>query len=465
MNLKKTVAIAAAAGALAAISVPAMAFENEFHGLFNGKFYLSNIDNAAGGYYDPTAFSDAKKTSNYFEQRARLQYTAKASNDLKLVTQFELDSTFGGNGATGYKGITTGNNAGQLDADSITLETKHVYLNFNAGPTNVSVGILPYKDAFKGIFLDADVSAIATSTKIGDLTLGAAFSRVGNNPSVDRYNDRAIDAFLLDSSYALSKNAKVGMSYYFLADYTGYAAGAKNSLGSKMPVAIDAVMLHTLGLNADAKFGALNVSGFAAMQMGHAKIKNDTSAQFHGYALNAAAKMAVGPGTAKTALLFTSGDEGSDKHINSWQSPLNSYNESGMMILNRNTADDGLTTDMALAWSTNNNDHGQILYTLGYDATLSPKTYVNGNAGMLWVAKSAGAPVDKKTLKANASDLMATELNVEAGYKLYDNLTVKLQAAYAILGGYYKNSATTTGAKVADPENPYTIRTGLSYVF
>ena len=30
------------------------------------------------------------------EQRARILYTAKASDDLKLVTHFELDSRFGG---------------------------------------------------------------------------------------------------------------------------------------------------------------------------------------------------------------------------------------------------------------------------------------------------------------------------------------------------------------------------------
>lgn len=474
MSIKKTVAIAAAAGALAAISVPAMAFENEFHGIFNAKFYLSNIDNAGGGYYNPSAFEDAKRTSNYFEQRARLQYQAKASNDLKLVTQFELDSTFGGNGGTNYKGIPGGNNAGQLDADSITLETKHVYLDFNAGSTNVKVGIQPYKDAFKGIYLDADVSAVATSTKAGQATIGAAFARVNaaNNASATyptvvtaadgttsagvktitaakTYNEFSRDIFLLDTSFAMSKDAKVGMSYYFDADYT---------------TADKETYIHTLGLNADIKAGALGVSGFAAMQAGHKK--GTTYTNYHGYALNAAANMTAGPGKFKTAILFTSGDEGSDNHNNAWQTPLNTYNESGMMLLNRNAAAGGLTTDYALAWSTNNNNHGLVLYTLGYDAKLSPKAYMNGNLGFGWVAKSAGAPVDSKTTKSNASDFMGTELNLETGYKLYDNLTVKAQAAYVFLGGYYKNSAkNSTSTDGKDPENPYTMRLGLSYSF
>jgi hypothetical protein len=96
MSLKKTVAIAAAAGALAAISVPAMAFENEVHGAFNLKYYLSNYENGGGGaiLYGPTPASvngnttENLRMNNYFEQRARVFYNAKASDDLKLVTAF-----------------------------------------------------------------------------------------------------------------------------------------------------------------------------------------------------------------------------------------------------------------------------------------------------------------------------------------------------------------------------------------
>ena len=49
MSLKKTAAIAAAVGALAAISVPAMAFENEFHGAYTMKAIVGNYEQAGGG--------------------------------------------------------------------------------------------------------------------------------------------------------------------------------------------------------------------------------------------------------------------------------------------------------------------------------------------------------------------------------------------------------------------------------
>ena len=95
MNFKKTVAIATAAGALAAISVPAMAFENEFHGLLNFNTTFSNFQDGGSGNFTPAGTKENKQMNNYFEQRARIMYVAKASDDLKMVTQFEINNRFG----------------------------------------------------------------------------------------------------------------------------------------------------------------------------------------------------------------------------------------------------------------------------------------------------------------------------------------------------------------------------------
>ena len=71
---------------------------------------------------------------------------------------------------------------------------------------------------------------------------------------------------------------------------------------------------------------------------------------------------------------------------------------------------------------------------------------------------------------ANASSYMGSELNVETGYKMYDNLTLSLQAAYVMLGGYYNNSSSASytnaaGMHAETPENPYTVRTSLIFNF
>ena len=83
-----------------------------------------------------------------------------------------------------------------------------------------------------------------------------------------------------------------------------------------------------------------------------------------------------------------------------------------------------------------------------------------------WVPSSAGAPIDKATGGRNASDFLGTELNLEAGYKVNPNLTLRAQGAYMILGSNFKGSATTDAATIVkDPENPYTMRLLASFRF
>jgi hypothetical protein len=124
-----------------------------------------------------------------------------------------------------------------------------------------------------------------------------------------------------------------------------------------------------------------------------------------------------------------------------------------MMLLAR-TGVGGTTNDRTITGTNfGANTTGTILYTLGYDAAITPKVYANANAGALWVAKSAPA--------RNNCDIVAGEINLETGYKVYDNLTAKVQLAYVVLGGLYKDGGL--GGKT--PENPYTGRVGLSYAF
>ena len=483
MSLKKTAAIATAVGVMAAISVPAMAMENEIHGMYKLKYIVSDADNGGASYITPNTSNEKLKANNFFEQRARLFYTAKANDDLKLVTGFEIDSVFGdkaqgsitpANVASGA--LTYRNSGGALESDAVNLETKHVYLDFKipSTPTRVTAGIQPIKDALKGVFFDADVAGVNTVSKVGPATIGLGYFRAydqsffmtTNTPPKGMNN---LDIVALNADVNLNKNLKVGAAYYLYSDN-------RDNTPTK---------LHTFGVNADAKFGPLGVSGFAAMQQG---VKGGSSTVAHtvytGYAFNGAAKLAIGPGALRTALLFTSGDDGKDGINTAWQSvnqslnapstglngtapATNSYNDSNMMLLNRSVNMGGTSTDRAIIYDTNNKDQGVWLASIGYDANITPKTYASANVGCAWVAKqNAIKPVDKATGAANGSNFQGTEINLETGYKMYDNLTASVQAAYVILGGYYKGSAANSSASaVKDPENPYTARVVLSYAF
>lgn len=459
MSLKKTVAIVAAAGALAAISVPAMALENEFHGSYAFNTTFSNFQAGASGDYSPAGKRENQQTNNYFEQRARIQYTAKVSDDLKLVTHFEIDHRFGDGNA-------------DLDTDSVNIEVKHVYLDFNLGKSlNVKTGLQAYQDTIKGLFISADVPAIMTTTKLGAYTLGLGFSRFDDDGTANingssRLGDKNKDLFILDNTFAFTKDTKAALSYYFLADYaagtTGYLASSTPNGSNVLELANadQAILLHTLALSGESKLGGLTLSGFAAAQAGHQKKfinAGNNSRQFHGWAANVGAKMAVGPGTARTAFLFTSGDNSTNPaHYKGWvTSSVNTYNEGGMQILARNTANSPSTTDTYIRRNVTN----IALLTAGYDANLTDKLFLNGNVGFGWTPASGkeGAAALK-----NSSDFMGTEINLETGYKVNPNLVLKATAAYFILGGLY-DKADTTGTK--DPENPYSARLHAQFKF
>lgn len=480
MSFKKTLLALTAIGAIAGTAVPAMALENEFHGMYKMKYFVSNMDNGSSG----NLFKAKTTTSanNYFEQRARLFYNAKANDDLKLVVAFEIDSVFGDKS----QNDTFRNSGAALDTDAVNLETKWVHLDFNIPgvPTNVKVGTQAIKDSLKGVMFDVDAAGIYTSTKLGSnakMNLGyfrGYESDAAATPAAGKMGVNNLDLVILEGKYNVTKDIALGANYYGMFDYRDNFA---------------TMLDHTLGVNADATFGAINVSGFVAGQLGVISNRpgvttgslngNGQSIDLSAIAANVTARVKVGPGTAKVAGLYTSGDDGRDANKNhAWQSlqqtrdgvtsiasagttSLNTYNDSGMMLLNRNAAAQGTTTDRQLASTTNNNNQGMILLTAGYDANITPKAYASVNAGVLWAAENRTAHLnDVITTVANGavkpatgrSNLMGAELNVETGYKLYDNLTASVQGAYVVLGNYYNG----TGQK-----DPYTFRTVLSYAF
>jgi len=309
-KFQKQMLTIAAAGALTAVTaLPAMAFENEFHGLFNFNAVFSNYNSGDSGDLSvgknsglgTAAYGDKRKMNNYFEQRTRLQYTAKASDDLKLVTQFEIDNQWGKTTAVAANSNKT--NGVQIDTDVVNIEVKHAYLDFNLGKNdNVKVGMLPYKDTLKGIFIDADAPAIYNTAKFGAYTLGLGFTRLkdsyvtnGATPTATtRVGDLNQDVFMMDNTFAFNKDTKAALSYYFLSDYSVANVDTK---------------VNTFGLSGETKLAGIDLSGFVAAQAGYTHDFTAKKANtYNGWAANVAAKMNVGPGAARTGFLFVSGD-------------------------------------------------------------------------------------------------------------------------------------------------------------
>lgn len=446
-KFQKQMLTIAAAGALTAVTaLPAMAFENEFHGMFAVKTFVSNFDN--GGLL----LKENSKTNNYTDQRTRIQYTAKASDDLKLVTHFEMNTAWGDEAAT---------SGGDIDTDGYNLQVKHAYLDFNVGKNlNVKAGQQAYKDTFGGLYVDADLPMAYVAYKRGAYTMGLGYSRFNDDDTLtvagDSYRgDNVGDLYALDNTFALNKDTKVGFSYYLNRDETGAAATA-GPAGEKR--------INTLGLFGQTKIGAVDLSGFIAMQKGYQHTLAGAKSKYHGWATNVLAKMKLGNGLARTGFLFTSGDNSDKASSNhAWQtlssdgesSKINSYNESGMMLLVRNTSMGGTSTDAYLRKPITN----IALLHAGYNANITEKLYANGNIGMAWLPASDYEMGYTGSATNGGSDILGTEVNAEVGYKLYSNLTLKAQAAYVKLGSAYK---LANGDDAADP---FTMRLGAHYSF
>ncbi|MEI7815642.1 MAG: hypothetical protein WCI45_00495 [Desulfuromonadales bacterium] len=460
MNFKKTVAIAAAAGALAAVSVPAMAFENEFHGMYRLRAIMSNFENDATGVLAKDA-----RTTSVFEQRARLQYTAKASDDLKLVTHFEIDSSWGDTAYNNGRGM-----GGAQGADTVNIETKHVYLDWNCPLTgaNVKAGIQPIVDSYKGIFINDDVAGIFASKKFGAATATAGFSRLQDSNRTTSAPTTAggvafetakptgrntLDLYILDGKFAVSKDLTVGGSYYLLRDTLGAINNSKS------------LDVHVVGANASAKLGIVTADAFVAYQGGSELAA--TGRDLAAYAAQAGVKANLDKaGVVRANVLYASGGKSSDTKAKAWQNTTsgdtlatssNTFYDSKMVLMMRNVVN--MDTDKAIVQTINNGNRGVTLLTVGYDATISDKLGASANIGY---AMASQKQVGATAALSDKSTALGTEINAQIDYKMFSNLTTSLTGAYVILGDgkKYANAAATV-----KNDNPYLTSVMFNYTF
>jgi len=448
MTKQNILAAATVLGLAAAIATPAMAFENEFHGAFVAQFINSNFNrtattdyaqipdilnpgefiNVGDGTYQPDKSNKSQSSANFVEQRARLKYIGKASNDLKLVTQFELDYAYWGNSSYGV----ARNGGGAIGADQVNIETKNIYLDFNpAKGYNVKLGMMPNNDAFKGILFDTDMAGLlVSSSNCGKFTPTFGVFRFVDD-STNKLGSSTNDMLMLDAKYEVAPNFKLGGAYYlFLDDTTG-----------------NDTKMNVLGLNGEYSTGNLTLSGFAVYETGSI---NNTDV--NSFAANVGAAYKVGPGTARAEALYV---QGSDDGKNSFYAVNgeNGFYNNEMVLLGRDK--NAMTTDNSIIFNSGNNGQGQMGIYLGYDLPVTEKLTTAFNVGFASIAEKNGTGNDDN------GKYLGTEINAEATYTVLKGLTAGVRAGYAMLGSYYDN--VTLDGK--DPVDPYDIKLMVKYSF
>ncbi len=446
--MKKRLVVLSAAALTIAAAVPALAFENEFHGMYRLRANMTNFQNAG---IAPLLAPDSTRDTTVFEQRARIQYIAKASDDLKLVTHFEIDSSWGDTGAN-KAGGTRGTGAG-VGGDTVNIETKSVYLDFNlpSTPVNMKVGLQPFTDAYKGVFLNDDMGGAVASAKFGAVTTTAAFLRLmdagayagtGTTSPLGKQN---VDVYALDAKFALDKDTTIGGSYYLVNNDETFS-------GQKT---------HSLGVNVTTKLGIVNLDSFLMYQTGDETY--GTGRDLSAFAFMMAPKATFGNITVRFSNLYASGDDGKDttksdafQSINGYVGQANNFYSSQMLLLMRNVYN--MDSDNALVGSINNGNRGMWGKFLGADIKVNDKFNVSVNLGNASVAVRDQTGTAANPKNSTTSKDIGTEFNVNLNYMLYPNLTATVQGAVAMLGGYTK-------AGMGDVKDPYLTGLMMNYTF
>jgi len=429
MKKSKKFLAAVAAGALTvAAAVPALALENQFNGAFT-TFY--DVGNFAGS----GAVANDAPTANYFVQRVRLGYTAKADDHVKLVTKFEFDYNFWGNSSYNV-GRGTG---GAIGADSVNMETKHLYLDLNYPAVSAKIGMMPYNDSFKGVLFDGDMAGILLSHDYSNAGVSAGYFRFGDSADSGTLGRNTHDMFSLDAKFAPSKNLNLGAAYYYFTDDS-----------TKTTTTNQDVKIHNLGVNASGAIGPVALSGFVLGQFGDLNATQDAE----GYAFNVGAKLPLASGTLRSEFLYVSGGS------NAFYVPGGAGGTEGgqfydaeMIMLGRDKF--ATSIDNAIIYDVNNLNEGVIMGTVGYDYTFTDKISASANAGFAAIADEAAGAAAARGVTRGSSDYLGTEINAEAYYKLSANVTLGARAGYLMLGDYFASNL----------DDPYDVKLIARYVF
>lgn len=454
--LRKAATVAAVCLLGALTAVPAMALENEFHGLYRMKAFATNFDDGTIDFYNPTG--EKAQTNSFVEQRIRLKYNAKVSDDFKLATDFKIDSRWGSGAYDTHR-----KQGGEIGSDTVNLETRAAYIDFNipAIALNVKAGIQPWTDAYDGIFVDTQMAGLLMSGKVSDVALTLGWFRLDDSATTP-FGHTPRDLVVLDGSYAVNKDLTVGGSYYMLNDAatqdTKYLDGA--------PRTIPTETVHTLGVNSEAKIGVATVNGYLLYQFGDLNdLTTGADHSISAFAGGAGAKAKFNFGTLKASFLYASGDRNSGgskafRDVEDLDGGVESDYSTDMRILRKDKFSGA--SGKAIVATINNRDQGVVFGSAGYDVDLTEKVFAGANVGFAAVADdNASKPLNINTNARNGSNYLGTELNAAIGYKLNPNATVRLQGAYAFLGDYYKGVA----ANGANPDNPFSTNVMLVYAF
>ncbi len=489
---------------VAAMAAPAMATDLSTTGFIRIKGHTEqNYTAGASGGAFILPGKDVP-TASYVEQRMRFIFDWKGEN-VGARYYGELDYTNWGDSA--YN--TSRNQGGGLEADTVNLESKNIYMWFKVPNTSVMVtaGMQNQSDSFGGmIFGYADMAGIFLTGSVEPVSYKLGWARLAQNVNSTTVNgntafaqriDTAVDLYVAEAKFAPTKDSRIGLDLYVLRDASGNGAAADNVSGSTNlntllrgfkdygytvgNFSYNPSTFYYIGIDGAAKAGPVGLSGYAFYNGGKIKNVNGAISNFvatnqdvdvKAWAGDLRADANLGPGKGFIEGAYVSG---ADSGGSDFKSPITTSNYAlagsyplssmDMQILFPNG--DDITSSNALAYDIQNKGRGIMALAAGYTMKFSDMLSGKVGIGYLTDAKnfigsnSAGIGIKKHK---------ATEVNANVNYYLVKGLDLGLYGAYAFLSdwedyGHAYNGATSVANMSEKADNIWKGMFRMNYAF
>lgn len=462
--MRKGLIVLLAAVLVAAFALPATA-EHEATGFIRTKGWLSNYAAYTAGNINPI---DDPNTNSYVETRARVLYRAGTEN-VKFVYFAEFDLQWGD---AAY--VSNRNQGGGLEADSVNIETKNLYVWFKVPDTSIDfkVGVQNQTDSYAGVFFGvADMAGVFTTFSFDPVNVRLGWSKFWEN-SVGAAND--VDLYVGEVKFAPAKEVKLGLNFYFLNDMSSNVLGNASGLTAALPPEVAgyrSLRIYMPGADVAFQAGPASLSAFAFYQFGTAE-NGGVDTDLRGWAADVRADLSAGPGKLFLEALYVSGDNNPTDDKFKGIITASNYNLAGsfffrpdMQILLPNG--DDLNTSQALAYDVSNGGAGVMLAAAGYSQKFTDRVSGKVGAGYLAAAEkrfrdgTRGGAAQGHNFDSKRD--MATEINANVNYNISQGLDFGLYAAYAFLGSAYDRTADGTASQ--DPDDLWMGFARLNYAF
>jgi len=432
--MKKLLVILFALGLVFSFTAPVMATDVSVDGSFRVR-----------GWYDSNSALEEGSVSNaYYDQRFRLQTVFQVAEGLKVTTRFDaLDGVWG----TGINdGSADSNDPASNDSDD-NFEFDRAYMTFVTGIGQVEAGYMSDGTWGTGFGnLEGPVGKISFTTKVGDVILNVHTVKNAEIDNGTTYSDRDEDSYRAFAIYAKDDiqagliwiyerqaNDPNGVNTALLA--TPLAWGFEPQVQATANI-LEPYFKATIGdlyIEGEAGWldGTLDISKCSAAERTFlatfAGLPNDVDLE--GLRVYLKAKYNIGSSYVGGLFAFVQGDDPNTAAVE-----------------NMNMDSGGDWDPMLILFNDN------CPTTLGTGVAATGTSMTNGSIYQVF----AGTAIDKLALKASlsmakadekptgfADDDYGTEFDLEASYKIYDNLTYSAGFGYLWAGDYYKGDDAT----------------------